>query len=69
MDNKTPRKKIWCANALVGAPWACGYDHSKENFEHDISSWCANALVGAPWACGYDHSKENHKHKQKIQTY
>ena len=34
MDNKTPRKKIWCANALVGAPWACGYDHSKENHKH-----------------------------------
>lgn len=22
----------WCANTLVGAPWACGH-HSKENFD------------------------------------
>ena len=47
----------WCANAWVGAPWACGDHHHKENFEHH-HHWCANNWVGAPWACG-EHSKEN----------
>ena len=36
MDNHTAMKKMWCANELVGAPWACGYDHRKENFEVDV---------------------------------
>ena len=66
MDKHPVLRKIWCENAWVGAPWACGdhHHHSKENFEHR-EHWCANAWVGAPWACGdhHDHhSKENFEH-------
>lgn len=50
----------WCANAWVGAPWACG-EHSKENFEH--YHWCANNWVGAPWACG-----DHHQHKENFEV-
>jgi hypothetical protein len=31
----------WCANAWVGAPWACGH-HSKENFEVDALDMYGN---------------------------
>jgi len=36
----------WCANAWVGAPWACGdhhHHHSKENFEPDASDMYSNS--------------------------
>jgi hypothetical protein len=37
MYNRPHRHHMWCANAWVGAPWACGearYDESVENYEH-----------------------------------
>lgn len=40
MYNRPHRQNMWCANAWVGAPWACGearYDESVENYENDIT--------------------------------
>ena len=40
MYNRPHRHHMWCANAWVGAPWACGearYDESVENYEHNVT--------------------------------
>jgi len=32
---------MWCANAMVGAPWACGeprYDKYVENYKHYVAN-------------------------------
>jgi hypothetical protein len=59
----------WCANAWVGAPWACGDHHHKENFEHHHHHWCANNWVGAPWACGDDHQHKENFEVDVVDTY
>jgi hypothetical protein len=41
MYNRPHKQNMWCANALVGAPWACGearYDESVENYKHDVTN-------------------------------
>jgi len=42
--NNHQHRNHWCANAWVGAPWACGdhHHHSKENFEVDASDMYAS---------------------------
>jgi hypothetical protein len=39
--NRHHHDNHWCANAWVGAPWACGH-HSKENFEVDAANMYAS---------------------------
>lgn len=37
MYNHSHKQNMWCANAMVGAPWACGeprYDKYVENYKH-----------------------------------
>lgn len=47
MDKHPVFRKIWCANAWVGAPWACGDDHhhSQENFEVDALDMYKNNTI------------------------
>lgn len=51
MDKHPVLRNIWCANAWVGAPWACGDDHqqSKKNTSMSNSSssgMCAKDCPG-----------------------
>jgi hypothetical protein len=46
---------MWCANAWVGAPWACGearYDESVENYEHDVTK--SYAVIRENYPCDRD---------------
>lgn len=58
MYNRPHRHHMWCANAWVGAPWACGearYDESVENYENDITK--SYAAIREDYSCCNDDNK------------
>ena len=60
MDKHPVLKNIWCANAWVGAPWACGDDHhnSQENFEVDVlDMYENNTIENYEYETGCPHTK------------